>query len=153
MSTLLTVASLICAAALSLNCAAQAPPDTSTLAEAVTGGKLLFSLRPRLELVDQDGKDERARAFTLRTLLGWQTKPWHGLAVTAQAIDVSRIGSKRYNDEPASSASARFPTVATTAIGLLDAADTALYIIKSRGKATQTKELPPSARPSARKAA
>ena len=38
-------------------------------------------------------------------------------------------------------------------LGLLDAADTALYIIKSRGKATQTKELPPSARPSARKAA
>lgn len=53
----------------------------------------------------------------------------------------------------ASIGTARFPTVATTAIGLLDAADTALYIIKSRGKATQTKELPPSARPSARKAA
>jgi diguanylate cyclase (GGDEF)-like protein len=53
----------------------------------------------------------------------------------------------------ASIGTARFPTVANTAAGLLDAADAALYIIKSGGRAAQDQISQPSARPPARRAA
>jgi hypothetical protein len=88
-----------------------AEPDTAaaTIAEAITGGKLLLNLRPRYEYVDSETRPDTAKAFTLRTLLGWETKPFHGLALTAQAIDVSHL-TDDFNDNPAKASS--FPLVA-----------------------------------------
>ena len=91
---------------------AEEPAQAASLADAITGGKLLLNLRPRYELVDQDGKPEDAKAFTLRSLVGWETKPWHSFSLTAQAINVSRLGSLDYNDDATKAAASRFPLVA-----------------------------------------
>ena len=53
----------------------------------------------------------------------------------------------------ASIGTARYPSIASTATGLLDAADAALYIIKSGGKTAQETVQQRSARASSRKAA
>jgi len=53
----------------------------------------------------------------------------------------------------ASIGTARFPTAANTAAGLLDAADAALYIIKSGAAAGRDRDSQRSARPAARRAA
>jgi diguanylate cyclase (GGDEF)-like protein len=53
----------------------------------------------------------------------------------------------------ASIGTARFPTAANTAAGLLDAADAALYIIKSGAAAGRDRDSQRSARPTARRAA
>ena len=89
----------------------QTPEEAATLGEALTGGKLLLQLRPRWEYVAQDNKPEDANAYTMRTLLGWRTKPWHGLSVTAEGINVGHLGSEDYNDNPTVTTSS-FPTVA-----------------------------------------
>ncbi len=109
LSTALLAGSLACGAL-----AAGDKPEAESLADALTGGKLLLNIRPRYEFVDQDGRTEDAKAFTVRSLLGWETKPWHSLSVTAQAIDVTRIGSKHYNDDatPAVANASSFPLVA-----------------------------------------
>jgi hypothetical protein len=92
--------------------AAAETQQATSATEALIGGKLLLNLRPRYEFVDQDGKPEDAKAFTVRSLIGWETKPWHSFSLTAQAINVSRIGSKDYNDQAAQAAASRFPLVA-----------------------------------------
>lgn len=94
-----------------------APLEAASLDEALTGGKLLLNLRPRFEYVDQENKPENANAFTLRTLIGWRTKPWHGLSVTAEAINVTHIGEQNYNDLPANAAASEYPTVADPDMG------------------------------------
>jgi hypothetical protein len=75
--------------------AADEPPEqAATLGEALTDGNLLLFLRPRWEHVEQDGKTNNADALTMRTLIGWRTKPWHGLSATVEGINVGHIGSK-----------------------------------------------------------
>jgi hypothetical protein len=91
--------------------APQPPAEAATLREAITGGKLLLNLRPRFERVDQDNKPETAEAFTLRTLLGWETKPFHGFGITLQAINVAHLNDD-FNDDPAQAATSEFPLVA-----------------------------------------
>jgi hypothetical protein len=90
-----------------------AAEQAGSLWDAVTGGKLLLNLRPRYEHVEQDGKTYDANALTLRTLLGWQTAPYHGLSATAQMIDVGRA-NENYNESPANTTGRRgqFPVVA-----------------------------------------
>ena len=86
------------------------PPEAASAEEALTGGKLLLYLRPRWEHVEQDGKQFNADAYTMRTTLGWRTKPWHGLSATVEGINVGHIGPGFYNDNPA--AASPYPTVA-----------------------------------------
>ena len=71
--------------------------DAATPLEAVTAGQPILSFRPRYEFVDQDGRPENGNALTMRTLAGWRTGTWKGLAVTAEAIVVSRANDD-YND-------------------------------------------------------
>ena len=87
-----------------------APVSAGSLMEAVTSGTMLLNVRPRFEQVQQDGKREDAEAFTNRLLAGWRTLPYHGFSVTAEMINVFRIGDQHYNDTPV--ASPRYPTVA-----------------------------------------
>jgi hypothetical protein len=91
--------------------AADEMPQADTLIEAVTGGKLLLNLRPRYEYVDQETKLENADAFTLRTLVGWETQPYKGFAVTIQAINVAHI-TDDFNDDPTKAAVSKYPLVA-----------------------------------------
>jgi hypothetical protein len=90
--------------------APEAPPAADSLAEALTGGKVTFNLRPRYEFVEQDGKQKDANAFTNRTLLGWRTLPFRGFSVYAEGINVLHVGNQLFNDTPV--ASPVYPTVA-----------------------------------------
>ncbi|MCW5622433.1 MAG: alginate export family protein [Burkholderiales bacterium] len=86
------------------------PP--ASLIEAITQGDLLLNLRPRWENVAQDNKPDHANALTLRTLLGWRTRPWHGLSLTLEGIDVSHLGDREYATTRTDPHFARYPIVA-----------------------------------------
>lgn len=49
----------------------------TTLMEAITMGTPMTNFRLRYENVDQDGKLDESNAWTMRSLIGWQTKPFH----------------------------------------------------------------------------
>ena len=91
--------------------AAEEKKEAETITEAVTGGKLLLNLRPRYEYVDQATKPENSKAFTLRSLVGWETKPYYGLGVTVQAINVAHL-TDDFNDDPTKAAGSPYPLVA-----------------------------------------
>lgn len=55
-------------------------------------------LRYRFEQVDQDGKAKDADASTLRTKLGIKTKPYEGLSLTLEGLNVSRLGPEHFDD-------------------------------------------------------
>lgn len=65
--------------------------------QAVADGKATIDLRYRYEYVDQDGVADAAGASTLRTALGYLTKPWYSASAFIEFEDVSVIGSERYN--------------------------------------------------------
>jgi hypothetical protein len=68
-----------------------------TFLDAVKAGKNMTSFRLRYEHVDQEGKAEKGNALTLRSLIGWQTAPFHNLSFGVQIIDVSKL-ENRYDD-------------------------------------------------------
>jgi predicted porin len=90
--------------------AAEEKKEATGIIEAVTGGKLLLNLRPRYEQVDLATKPENAKAFTLRSLVGWETKPYYGVGITVQAINVAHV-TDDFNDDPAQNAASRYPLV------------------------------------------
>lgn len=78
-----------------------------TLLDSIMQGKPMTSFRLRYETIDQDGfqvapanankKFEDAKAFTLRSLIGWQTAPFHNFSFAAQITDVHAF-TDDYND-------------------------------------------------------
>ena len=86
------------AASVSTAYAEEAAPEYTFL-DAIKGGKNLTSFRLRYEKVEQDGlqpapstKDLKdAEGITLRSLIGWQTAPFHNFSFAAQVIDVSKL--------------------------------------------------------------
>ncbi|MDI1308820.1 MAG: alginate export family protein [Methylotenera sp.] len=78
-----------------------------TLLDSIKQGKPMTSFRLRYEAIDQDGfqvspantskKLEDAKAFTLRSLIGWQTAPFHNFSFAAQITDVHAF-TDDYND-------------------------------------------------------
>jgi hypothetical protein len=93
--------------------AEDAPEAEYTLLDSIMQGKPLTSFRLRYENVDQDGfqqkvtapttaitpnkKLDTANAFTLRSLIGWQTAPFHNFSFAAQITDVHAFNDD-YND-------------------------------------------------------
>ncbi|MHB1202829.1 MAG: alginate export family protein, partial [Acidithiobacillus sp.] len=57
---------------------------------AITGGQVSLQMRPRYEFMQQAGKED-ANAFTLRTLLGFSSKPLYGISADLQFINVAGI--------------------------------------------------------------
>lgn len=93
---------------------APAVEDEYTFMDAVKEGKNLTSFRLRYEHVDQDGLQpptfangtanptatkelKNADALTLRSLIGWQTAPYHNFSFAAQLIDVTKL-MDNFND-------------------------------------------------------
>lgn len=72
------------------------PPAPGSMLEAISGGKPMTSFRLRYEHVEQDGLTD-ANGITLRSLIGWQTAPFHDVSVAAQLIDVTQI-QDHFND-------------------------------------------------------
>jgi hypothetical protein len=69
---------------------ATAAPAQYSFLEAIKAGKPMTNFRLRYEYVNDDvpAHTETAGAFTLRSLVGWQTAPWHDLSFAAQLINV-----------------------------------------------------------------
>ncbi len=91
------------------------PADAADLASAIRDGQSLSSIRIRYEQAEQDNKARTADATTLRSLLGWQTERWHDLSLTAQLINVSKLGGDfydKYKDRAATGSQLDYPTVA-----------------------------------------
>jgi hypothetical protein len=72
----------------------------TTLMEAITMGKPMTSFRLRYENVDQANKTEQANAWTMRSLIGWQTQPLNNFSITAQLINVARFNNDFYDGTP-----------------------------------------------------
>ena len=98
----------------------QAAPGS--LMEAITAGKPMTNFRLRYEHVDDDvpAHTENADAWTLRSLIGWQTAPFHDFSVAAQIINVAQFNDDFYDSSngvfgrsaAVPSDKARFPVVA-----------------------------------------
>lgn len=76
----------------------------TTLMEAITMGKPMTSFRLRYENVDQDGINastgknlDEANAWTLRSLIGWQTKPLNNFSIAVQLINVTQLNNDFYD--------------------------------------------------------
>ncbi len=67
------------------------------LSEAIQQGKPMTNFRLRYESVDQDGLSDTSHAFTLRSLIGWQTAPLHDFSLAAQLTDVHEFNHD-FND-------------------------------------------------------
>jgi hypothetical protein len=86
----------------------------NSLSEAITDGKYKANFRLRYENVDQEGKAENAEAFTLRSLIGYETKAFHGFSVNAEVYGVSPLNDN-YNDLDkgvTSPSRAKYPAIA-----------------------------------------
>ncbi|MCB5186427.1 alginate export family protein [Methylobacillus caricis] len=89
-------------ASISMAHAEEALPEY-TFMDAIKAGKNLTSFRLRYENVEQDGNAptgrplEDANGLTLRSLVGWQTAPFHNFSFTGQIIDVSKF-QDNFND-------------------------------------------------------
>lgn len=68
-------------------------PNQSALLDAIEDGQSMTSFRLRYENVSQDSSNalKDANAFTLRSLIGWQTGPFHDVSVGAQLIGVTDL--------------------------------------------------------------
>ena len=80
-----------------LPAAAEEVVQAGSLKEAITEGKPTINFRLRYENVNQDGKSRTAEAFTLRSLIGWKTKPFHDVSITAEVYGLSPLNDN-YND-------------------------------------------------------
>ena len=94
--------------------AEDAPEAEYTFMDSIKTGKNMTSFRLRYENVDQDGLQpstfanssanptaakelKDAEALTVRSLIGWQTAPFHNFSFAAQLIDVSKL-EDNFND-------------------------------------------------------
>ncbi len=82
------------------------PVVPSSLLEAIQQGKPMTNFRLRYESVDQDGyqgttptakKLDTAHAWTLRSLVGWQTAPFKNFSFAVQVTDVHEFNDD-FND-------------------------------------------------------
>lgn len=88
--------------------------QATSLSEAITDGKFSGNFKFRYEYADQDGFSETAEAWTLRTLVGYETKPLNGFSVNAEVYAMTPFNDD-YNDlkkgDPIASRRA-FPVIA-----------------------------------------
>lgn len=86
--------------------AEETPEAEYTFMDSIKQGKPLTNFRLRYENVDQEAfqpapnatkKLDTAEAFTLRSLIGWQTAPFHNFSFAAQITDVHEFNHS-FND-------------------------------------------------------
>jgi len=74
------------------------PPAEGSLLASLLGGKISLDARYRFELVDDDAFSRAALAHSLRTRLGYETAPFHGVSALVELENIAAIGRKRFND-------------------------------------------------------
>lgn len=75
------------------------PPEVAapaTLQDAIVGGKAHINIRLRAEFVDQDGLRD-AQALTVRTRLGYGTKPYEDFSFYLELEDIRSADYNKYN--------------------------------------------------------
>jgi hypothetical protein len=80
----------------SIASAADAVQATS-ISDAITGGKFFGNFKFRWEYVEQENNLKDANALTLRSLVGYQTKPLNGFSVNAEVYALTPFNDD-YND-------------------------------------------------------
>lgn len=65
--------------------------------EALTKGKPTLNVRGRIEIADQTGR-LRSEAYTVRTRLGYGTKPFHGVSIYADFENIAAATATTYFD-------------------------------------------------------
>lgn len=93
---------------------AEPATEAADLKDALTGGKFSGNFRLRYEYADQAGFNQTAEAFTLRSVLGYETKALHGFSINAQVYGVSPLNDD-YNDAKKGAPIAsrtQYPTIA-----------------------------------------
>ena len=71
--------------------------EAGSVKEAITDWKFSANLKFRWENVNQDNNLDDANAYTLRTLVGYETKPFHGFSINTQVYGLSPFNDD-YND-------------------------------------------------------
>ncbi|MDP6980361.1 MAG: alginate export family protein [Myxococcota bacterium] len=66
-----------------------------TLWNAVIDGTPSLNVRTRIEIADADGADQ-SEAYTMRTRLGYGTKPWNGGSVFIEAENTTAVATTQY---------------------------------------------------------
>ena len=102
LAVLLALCSLNTAYAEEATTAPEVEPEYTFL-DSIKEGKPMTSFRLRYESVNQDGSQPTAtpavanadlktgEGLTLRSLIGWQSSPFHNFSIAAQIIDVSKL--------------------------------------------------------------
>ena len=67
---------------------------TDVFTDAIKAGKATFQVRPRVEFVDDDGAAtaDPAKAFIVRSVLGYKLAPIAGITAYAEAEDIRALG-------------------------------------------------------------
>ena len=91
------------------------PVQAAGFNEAITGGEFSGSFRPRFEFVDQEGKDEQAKALTLRAAFKYTTAAWKGIQLRSELEVVGPIGGDTYDSTQ--NGKTKYPLVADPAGG------------------------------------
>jgi hypothetical protein len=86
------------------------PVAPTTLMEAITMGKPMTNFRLRYENVQVDGTAKDANAWTMRSLIGWQTKPFNNFSIAAQLINVAHFNNEFFDSTGINTSG--YPTVA-----------------------------------------
>ena len=88
------------------------PPSVAaqTLQQSLFDGRVTIDGRYRFEHVDQDGFARDARASTLRTRLGYETRNFEGFFAFVELENITAIGNEAYDDTI--DGRTRFPVVA-----------------------------------------
>ncbi len=71
--------------------------EAASFKDAITEGKFSANMKFRWENVNQDNPLDDANAYTLRTLVGYETKPFHGFSINTQIYGLSPFNDD-YND-------------------------------------------------------
>ncbi len=88
---------------------APAPEGPGSWVDWMQKGRYWVGARMRYEHVNQGGFSKTADATTLRTVLGFQTAPWHGLTATLEFEDVTALFDENYNST--TNGNAQYPIV------------------------------------------
>jgi hypothetical protein len=83
--------------------------QVDSLADAVTEGRLALELRPRYTQITDTDKPERTRAWTMRSIIGWQSATLDGWRAVVEGIHTDVVGASRLNTDPASNEDSPYP--------------------------------------------
>lgn len=72
--------------------------DAASFIDAIKNGDANLNVRTRFESVSQDGIDNNASAFTVRTKLNYATKTFKGFSAFIEYEDVRNLANENYNN-------------------------------------------------------